>query len=373
MSYDREINQVCPHLIVDEPLLVSADNQTVRPVMPIASLQSVKLRINGEMSVPSYGVHIPAQSIGSKIEPYTVTTGVNDVLSLSVEGGRVQTITLPSLHGLSAKHVADLLNQRARGLAFTATHGRIMFRTISEGPQASVFIRPSALATVLGLQSNREYRGRTVVPGWTMITDPTTLDERPMRLIIFDRPLRDYSPHVEVSYSTIQQDCRRCGGIGFENDWRYGRNGEVGQVRYEALLQQQFQKLVFTLKGSNPFEQWYGTQITEAIGRKHTSGLVDSMIVSDIYQSFVRWQSIKQKQSEVGVFLSDEEYPFKLVSVTTTDDPADPTIVYVKCVLQNRSQRPIEIARGIRRPGDIFERDEPGVLRQSLSNLVLTG
>jgi hypothetical protein len=196
--------------------------------------------------------------------------------------------------------------------------------------------------------------------------------------VVFDEPVKDYQPYVELSYNTVRQECRRCGGIGVENDWRYGRTGEVAQVRDEALLIQEFQKMVYTMRGTNQFHQWYGTQIIEAVGRKlSVGGLVQNMIVSDIYQAFNRWQRVKQAQEEkAGQALTDEEYPFRLLSVTLERSTNDPTVIFVNSTIQNRSQKPIQITRGLRLPEPLDllgSTAQQGVIRQSLNNFVLTG
>jgi hypothetical protein len=378
MSYDRHIDQLCPHIVVDEPLFVSPlDRATIRPLKPIASSDSVLVRLNGAMDVPPYGIHLPASSVGAKIGPFNVTSGVNDRLVTSVDQGPVQTLLVPASKQLNADRLATFLNASAKGILFSAVRGRVVFRTASEGRQASVFIHTtSTLADVLGIGAGREYRGRMAASGWSLVADPTTLADRPTRLIVFDEPLKDFNPHVEISYNTVRQDCRRCLGLGVENDWRYSKTGEVGQVRDEALLIQEFQKLIYTVRGSNRFHLWYGTQIIEAIGRKLTiGGLVQNMIVSDIYSAFSHWQTIKQVQEEKVQVLSDEEFPFRLLSVTLQQSATDPTIIFVNSTIQNRSQKPIQLTRGLKLPEPLDllgSTAQQGVIRQSLSNYVLT-
>jgi len=36
MSYDRQIDQVCTHMVVEEALFLFSDRRTVRPLRPIA-------------------------------------------------------------------------------------------------------------------------------------------------------------------------------------------------------------------------------------------------------------------------------------------------------------------------------------------------
>lgn len=378
MSYDRQLDQVCPHIVVDEALFVSPDDRrSVRPLQPISSIDTVKVWLNGAQEIPSFGALLPASSSGSKIGPFNITTDVNDKFIFTVDQGAPQTITVPASKLLSAEKLADFLSRAAKGLQFSVSKGRITFRTASEGPGASLFVSSaSTLANTLGIQSNREYRGRMTAPGWTLVSDPLTLSDRPARLVVFDEPLKSMNSWVELTYGTAKQDCRRCLGTGIENDWRYGRTGEVAQVRDEALLLQDVQKLFFTVLGSNPFHVWYGTSITEMIGKKLAAGgLIQNMIVSDVNQAFRRWQDIKRQQEQaVGQFLSDEEYPDRLVSATLEQSSFDPTVIFLNIVIQNRSRRPIELSRGLKLPEPLdLLTSQQGAFRQSLVANTLVG
>ncbi len=146
----------------------------------------------------------------------------------------------------------------------------------------------------------------------------------------------------------------------------------------EALLIQELQKDFFTIRGSNPFHTWYGSALLDTIGKKLTAGgFLQNLIVSDIYQAFNRWQSIKRQQEEkVGQFVSDREFPFRLLSVDLQQSTQDPTIIFVSITVQNRSSDPIQIERGLKLPQPIDllgSTAQQGQIRQSLSNFVLTG
>jgi hypothetical protein len=380
VSYDRQIDQVCKHLVVEEALFVSVDRETVKPMRPIASSNSVKVRLNGEIDCPSDGVYMPAQVIGIKQGPFTIKTGVNDTLRLRVGTDPVQTAVLPASARMAPQQLVGLLNRQLVGVEFFVHDKyKVGFRTSLKGDDATVFIQADAtMASLIGVHSQREYRGKNVVPGWTLVNDPNTLNDRPTRLIIFDSPLRSINDFVEVNYVTVRQECRRCGGVGVEHDWVYGNTGEVIQVRDEALLIQEIQKLMFTLRGSNPFHPWYGTELLETIGKKLSAGgFVQNLIVTDIYDAFAKWQTIKrQQEGKVGQTVSDEEFPFRLLSVDLQSSDKDPTIIFVNMTIQNRSFKPIVLERGIRlpEPMDLLgTTQQQGLIRQSLSNYVLTG
>lgn len=353
MSYDRLLDQVCPHLVVEEALFLQ-QRQVVRPLRPIAASGSLRVRLDSEMDVPSPGVHIPATATGTKAGPYNIQGGVNDTLVFQVNDGAIQTVTLPSGNQVSTDKVAERLNRVTQDAVFASTSRRYLrIKSSYVGPASTIFVYGSSTAaSLLGLSVNRAWRGQTVAPGWSLVNDPNTLRDRPTRLIVFDAPLKGSDDFVEINYTTIRQECRRCGGLGVENDWRYGSAGDLIKVRDENLLIQELLKATYTLQGSNPFHLWYGTQIMDTIGRKLSStGIVQNMIVSDIHEAFRRWQMVKKQQEEdVGQQVSDEEYPFRLLSVSLQQSDQDPTIIFVSASVQNRSNKPIQIERGLRVP-----------------------
>lgn len=377
MSYDRQLDQLCTHFVAEEFLIVQADGQTVIPIRPIASSNSVSLRLNGEVEVPSTGVHTPAQSSGIKEGPFTIKTGVNDRFVVRVNEDPPQSVTLPAAVKLPVRQLAAQLSAAIQGIQFYDEQNFLKFKSSQLGRDATIFVYPeSTLASTVGIKSNRMYRGKLAAPGWTLVNDPNTLNDRPTRLIIFDEPTKGYNDFVEVNYATQREECRRCGGLGVENDWRYGTDGSVVEVRQEALLIQELLKVTYTIRGSNPFHPWYGTTISEQIGQKITvRGILQNAITSDINTTFLRWQSIKRQQEQNGgQFVSDEEFPFRLNSVTLEQSQKDPTVIFVNISVQNRSLSPIQLTRGIRmpQPTDLLGSTQAqGIFRQSLKDYSL--
>ena len=381
MSFDRKIYKVCSHYVLEEPLYVSDDQVTVRPLRPIASASSVAVQINGVSTVPSYGVHVPATATGSKIGPFSIVSGVNDQLILQVDNGTPQTLTVPVGTRVTARQLVAFLNASVQNAYFSATSSnRVRIENKSSGTGSILtLLSGSTLATTLGLSTNRIWRGKTPYPGWSLIQDPDTLSDRPTRLLVFDSPVNGFRTFVEMDYATIREECRRCGGLGVENDWTYTVDGKISEVRDFNLLLQEVQKICFTVRGSNVFHTWYGTNIIETIGKKLVaSGIVQNFIVSDIYEAFRRWQDIKRQQEEVvGQTVSDGEYPFKLIGVDLEPADQDPTIVYVTVNMQSRaSNKIIPITKSLKLPEplDILgSSTQQSLFEQSLSSYTLTG
>lgn len=353
MSYDRQLEQLCTHLVAEEYLLMRGDRQVATPMRPIASSNSVVVRVNGVAEIPSYGLQTPAQSGGSRSGPFTITSGVNNRFRVRVGNDPWQDILIPGGYRIQPDHLALTLNTRVTGLQFYTTNNRMQLRSNLLGPNATIFIDSSStLATALGIPVNRHFSGKKVFPGWALVQKTNTLNDRPMRLIVFEEPLRADLNYLEVNYTTVRKECRRCGGLGVENDWRYSVTGEVTQSRDEILLIQEIQKIIYTITGTNSFHNWYGTRVVDQIGEKLViGGVLQNRITSDIYTAFGRWQDIKKQQEEtVGQAVSDEEFPFQLQGVKLEQSQDDPTVLFITVTVANRSLKPIQLVRGLRLP-----------------------
>jgi phage baseplate assembly protein W len=256
---------------------------------------------------------------------------------------------------LSPTQIVDTLNSLVTSASFYLnSKSQVRLGTHSRGSLSSIFIRgaDSTAASILGLPVDRSWRGKDIVPSWTIVSDPTTLADRPTRLIVFDTPLKGYTDYVEVTYTTVRQECRRCGGLGIEHDWRYNGRGDVVQVQGQDLLLQEVMKIVYTVLGSNRFHTWYGTNVVNAIGKKLTStGIVQNMILNEVSDAFRRWQTVKRQQEEnIGQVVTDEEFPYRLSAVNLQQSDSDPTVIIVNTLVQNRSNKTIELTRAVKAP-----------------------
>jgi len=312
----------------------------------------LQLLFNHEVAIPFEGVQTAATVRGTKRGPFSFTSSTN-VLHVIMNQGTVQTLTLPIASRMAPVQVAGLLNQQLTGAAFSVVNDSLALTTSEKGPSVSLFLRAdSTAAAVFGINVNREFRGQQVIPGWTLVSDPTTLADRPTRLVVFDRPLNSSTDMIELSYTTIREECRRCGGSGFENDWRFDISGNSVLIGNEDLLVQEVQKILYTQIGSNPFQPKYGTGILDTIGKKLAAGgFTQNLILADVTSAFARWQGIKRAQEEdVGQIVTDREFPFRLLSVNIQQSAADPTVIFLDITIQNRSNEPIQLTRGLKIP-----------------------
>lgn len=381
MSYDRQIDQVCQHLVANEALYLNSNQRTAYPIRPIAAGAQVRLFLNGAVEVPSSGLTSVPSALGLKVGPYRIESGVNDTFQIRLNGERtLREVVLPSSARLTTDQIVRLLNDARIGVVFSNDANRVRLSGLLGGLQASIFVpTTSTLAQTLGITSNLEYRGKDLFPGWSLVVQPRSYqDGRALRYVSFDRPLPSMGDFVEITYTTEQSECRRCGGSGVENDWRYTSRGDVIEVRDEALLIQELLKLFYTEEGSNPFHPWYGTRIIDQIGQKVGVGaLIQNLILADLQRAFARWQSIKKQQEvAVGQEVSDAEYPFRLLAANVEQSAQDPTVFFVSLTVQNRSSKPIQIARGIRVPAPedlLGSTQQQGIFRESLQKYALSG
>lgn len=169
--------------------------------------------------------------------------------------------------------------------------------------------------------------------GFRLVRDPLAND----RVIRFDRKLRSVDDFFEVSYFTSRSNCRRCGGLGLENDIRYNGKGVVVTVADAEKLLQDVRKMIFTVRGSNLFHPWYGAGLQEYIGRKAGNiDIIKGMIHSDIITSLDRMKSIQKQQAFVQP-VTDGEALVGVTGITVEQDDADPTILRVGVTVINRA------------------------------------
>lgn len=367
MSFDRHLDQTCSHETVEEVLEGDEDRKIFRPLMPIASEASVKIRLNRLIPVPPEGVTVPAILKGSVRSPSFTVTGSNRILTLIVNQ-KDTPITFLATTGVSVlvSRIVSDLNKQSNEVRFEVVKDRIYVRTELGSEYSTVeVVNPSPFADLVGLPRKRA-RGATTVPGWSLVVDPSNPFSVPYRNVVFDSTLQQSNPYLEISYVTTVDNCRRCNGTGYEFDWRYDKKGNTGAVREDALLLQEFLKLFLTDIGSNPFHPWYGTSLQDRIGTKIVSGqATQAAIAADISEAFRRWQSIKRAQEDkIGQPVSDNEFPQRLLGVNVVQDDKNPTVVYVSVRIQKRSGDTVDFSRGFSLPSGSIT---AGTFRQSIN------
>ncbi|GAF88735.1 unnamed protein product, partial [marine sediment metagenome] len=272
-------------------------------------------------SVPS----IPFSNAG----PYRIRSGVNDLLYISVDHGAPQFVQL--LKGtIKATDLARDLQSRIPSLNFTVEKNRVVISGQEAmvgtafsfpdprwtDPTASLITTSRVLGAfnTLGIVPGRAVSGRELYPGWRVYKDETSVDERD-RVIVFNRPLFNHDPIIQLNFVTFPSFCRRCQGARIEYDYRV-----VGDT-YETvedvdLLFQEVDKFLFTKIGSHWKWAWLGSNVTNRVGQKGSTGFisVDAAITMDITKAFGVYQNIKMQQNTrfPAQDVTDAEYPQSL-------------------------------------------------------------
>jgi len=337
MTQDLRLRHVCPHQVICEALALEADRRTIRTVIPPSS-SFVELSINGH-KVPNTGVISGVTITGLNPGPYTIETGDNDTFAVSINGGATQEAALPTGVAVAPELVASAINTQIVGLTASVTKGRLTLTQDARGEQATLQLEEGNAHATLGFPALRFYRGRTAIPGWKLVRDPNSPIATD-RVLLLDRALPSGDDRIEVSYITRRDLCRRCAGLGLENDFRYDTQGNPVFVTNEALLLQEVEKIVFTVQGSNVFHTWYGTSLLSLIGTKiggrGGAKYLETQLVTEIQGALDRYLSIKERQAQVQPVTVREQLS-RVRSIAVNQDRIDPTLFRVQVALENRA------------------------------------
>lgn len=181
--------------------------------------------------------------------------------------------------------------------------------------------------------------------GYKLLRDPDTTE----RYLQFRSLRRSAEEYYEITYYTIADYCRRCNGIRVENDYQYDDTGKPVVVQYEYKLIQDLRKTILTEIGSNTFHTWYGTSIPTLIGSKAGIASITRMkIESDIRTALKRYSDTQAKLKPGSV--DPRERYNRLLNLSVTQHPSDPTLYTIDMLVQNQSNQAITISTELQTP-----------------------
>jgi hypothetical protein len=359
MTTDFQLGYACPHLTVEERVLLSSDRRSLETRQPVSSEDFVQITVNNGVNIPKEGLLSPAQITGAISGPFMIRQNENTI-TLRNSQGLIEDFALPVGTRVEAGRIVDLINaQRLNqgiGIVAESLKGYLRFSDIDVlGPASRIEIRGPA-AEQIGFVSQIAAKGATVFPAWEMAEREDLVNTINLNQLIvvtnrfpkFVKPLRS-DPVIKVTYATIQSRCRRCRTVGFENDMRFDIQGEPVQITNEDLLNQGLLKLITTEKGSNPFHNFYGTDLHARIGMK-ASGAAVTTITEDILRAV---DSFKRLQEIAGQFqnVSARERLYTVLSVNVSPSAADPTVFLVEIVGSNASGQQVTVSTVFAAPG----------------------
>lgn len=337
MSKEISLLARCPHLTVEERVSLSEDRRLLIPKQPIASNQSVRIMVNDDLRliIPQAGLSIPAQISGAVSGPFNIQRGLNQFI-VSTD---ITTVTadLPIGTRVTTDAVVQSLQARGSRLFFGNANGFLFISDSEKVGQASKLRVSGDAASSVGFVDQVGTRGRQLYPGWRLVKSGDTTT----RIIRFTQPVKN-NPLLKVTYAANRRSCLRCGASLIENDWNFDTTGQAFLIENEDLLHQAALKIVFTEKGSNIFQTFYGTELLSRIGSK-AIGAVTAQINEDVRRALRTMQRMQQEQRKFQQ-VTDKEILLRIDFVRTTPVEDDLTAFDVQVGLRNASNQPINLS-----------------------------
>ena len=365
MSQEIRIGFPCPHLIIEEPVLLGNDKSSLNTRAPIGNAGSVRVLANDTQYIPSEGLLSQASLCASKPGPYRIvrcsgTTGDDgNLLRIQTKTGTVE-VRLPVGERVSLSDVQRSLRSSSAAFSLVAigdSFGALRLTDLNSAGKESFLRVSGGGAGALGFTQTGA-RGALVYPGWTLAAKsdffpgprPSGYNLVPARYPKFNSPVVG-NPTLKVTYAAMPERCPRCGGTYVENDWRFDFQGDVVQIENEDLLYQACLKAILTVQGSNPYHPKYGSKIANQIGAKAagSSALLIREDVQTALQSVQNLQGSQRKYQSV----SSRELLYRIDSVEARPSREDPTVFFVDVVVRNASNKPVSLSTVFSVPGTV--------------------
>lgn len=359
MSFDFQLAHACPHLTVEEEVVLGADRRELRTRQPVASSTFVRITVNDQLTVPREGLLSRAQLSGSVSGPFRIVKNENKI-SIQNRTQSVVDVDLPVGPRVTTDQVVRVLDTALRNGQVSIVpqnlNGYLRLTDLSDqGTRSQVRVSGPATAQV-GFVHQIRARGRVVYPSWDF-ADFSTVSMTPglssvrdvtARFPKFTQPVKG-NPVFKVSYTTYQQYCRRCQGFGIENDYLIGADGSPLTIVNEDLLNQDVLKVLSTIKGSNPFNSEYGTTLLTRIGTK-ALGTGIASINEDVVNSLTVFQRLQEAAGQYQEITARQRLA-NVIAINTFPSEFDPTVFEVQVIAANASNVPVVISTVFAAPG----------------------
>lgn len=343
MSTDFQIAHTCPHLTMEEPVVLGADRMSLETSQPVAASGAVRILVNNEAYIPSTGLFSSARLQGSASGPFNITAEANQ-LTVSNQS-ETATLTLPSGFRISADRVVRLFLGVLQTILVENVNGHLVFTdTASVGPISRIRVTGTA-AESLGFTGQQAARGRQLYPAWQLVPRVDTISNRYPRFV---SPVKT-NPHFKATYVAPVERCLRCGAQFIENDFRYDIQGDPILIDNDNLLYQASLKIILTDKGSNPYHTWYGTRLQSRIGLKALSATA-MLISEDVRRALNNMKKLQTAQAKYQE-VSFKERLMSVLAVNVFPHETDPTAFLVDVVVSNASGKPVQLSIVFSVPG----------------------
>jgi len=358
MSFDFQIGHNCPHLSIEEEVLLGDDRMSLKTLQPVATRQ-MRITVNDTYTVPQEGLNQSAQLIGRLSGPFRVPPTENTV-TISNRSQVLANLAISSGPRVPTTKVVSQINtaMRREGVDILAVNRRGYLELqdfLDPGVRSQVRVSGPG-REFLGFHLGHRARGKQIYPPWDFEEQDSPLitpGGDSVRTVAtrypkFTKPIRN-NPIFKVTYTTYRQYCRRCLGLGVENDYRIASNGSPITIANEDLLNQDVLKILSTIKGSNPFNPAYGTLLLTRIGSKASGAGVGS-INEDVTSALTIFQRLQQNAGQYQEITPRQTLAW-VSSIDVFPSQIDPSIFEVKIIASNSSNTPIVVSTVYAAPG----------------------
>jgi len=345
MSQDFQLAWRCPHLTVEEYVLLGADRRSLATRQPVVNAGTVRVLVNDEYFVPHAGLYSQGVLVSALSGPFDLIPG-EDTLTLTTSAGEWSyTFGIRQVTRYTAAQVVQLLQKAELVVACAETYnGHLSFTdTATLGPDSFVQVSGTAAAALgfgaAGVNTyQRKARGTRLYPSWTLYTPPNEITRTFPR---FTEPVKG-DPVFKVTYAMPGNRCLRCGATHVENDIRFDGAGQSLMIGNENLLYQAALKILLTDRGSNPYHPWYGTDLRSRIGSKAVSG-VATLITEDVRKALSKYQALQTEQAKFQE-VTYKERLYAVMSVEVYPHQQDQTTFMINVTVRNASSDPIHLS-----------------------------
>lgn len=339
MSEDLQIAYACPHYLRYERVALQ-NGIYITPTSPINGSGLVEIKRDGIVLEPQ-GNNREAVLITPNVSPFRVRSTSN-VLTITTTEGYTNTVTLPTKIYTSKTLVLDLQNVLGSILVEETSSKALKFTDQKLGVGYTL---TGSLLKALGFSKQKQVvKTKKITPAWGLTSRLNGYDVQFKSNLVPEGLL-------EISYTTEKRYCRRCGGTGVENDFRFGVDGDIQKVRDTDLLYQNVAKILLTEIGSNPYHAWYGSNANRLIGQKNNAAVGVALRMS-VQQALDKFQKVQQDLKKVQ-YLSQEERLMSVQSVEVSALNGNATALLCNVVVRSGANRPVSVNIVFEVPGSI--------------------
>lgn len=166
--------------------------------------------------------------------------------------------------------------------------------------------------------------------GWDVFIDERKAYPDRGHKVVLRKPHRNQGVLIEVTYTTSQAHCRKCGGKGFVYDFSINNQGNFTSVEGTKKLSQRVLKYLLTSKCF--FYPALTSRLKTYIGRK--SSVVQQDAAEEVARVLSNLKQIQVQQAKVQN-LSKEEVLSRVDSVVVQPSPSDASVLLCQVKFSN--------------------------------------